>query len=156
MGGQGYRNDHLAGRATVDSRPFQIFEGSNDILYQQITEAVAKAMRKVKAPTLDQYLRQEPTTARAATLFGDLLAFEVDWKMPQRKLVDLGKAISRIVSMEMTIEMGERGYDPELISNALDQMRADVRSMVETYRTELVGLVEDAASPDWLARVRPA
>ncbi len=156
MGGQGYRSDHLAGRATVDSRPFQIFEGSNDILYQQITETVAKAMRKMKSEGLGDYLRSEPTTARAATLFGDLLDFDIDWKMPQRKLVDLGKAISRIVSMEMTIEMGERGYDAELIANALDQMRADVRKMLETYRTKAVSLVEDAAAPDWLSRVRPA
>jgi hypothetical protein len=30
----------------VDSRPFQIFEGSNDVLYQQITESVLKSMRR--------------------------------------------------------------------------------------------------------------
>src|SRR5690606_38288994 len=28
VGAKGYREDHLAGRATVDSRPFQIFEGA--------------------------------------------------------------------------------------------------------------------------------
>ncbi|MDD2636951.1 MAG: acyl-CoA dehydrogenase family protein, partial [Bacteroidales bacterium] len=40
VGAKGYRLDHLAGRSLVDSRPFQIFEGSNDILYQQVTESV--------------------------------------------------------------------------------------------------------------------
>lgn len=157
VGAQGYRADHLAGRAVVDSRPFQIFEGSNDILYQQVTEAVVKAMRRVKETDLGAYLRAEPLTARAATLFGDALSFDVDWQMPQRKLVDLGQAISRIVSMEMTIELGERGYAPELIRNALDSLRADVRALVETYRHGgLVGLVDDAPSPDWLARTRTA
>ncbi len=157
VGAQGYRADHLAGRAVVDSRPFQIFEGSNDILYQQVTEAVVKAMRRVKETDLGAYLRTEPLTARAATLFGDSLSFDVDWQMPQRKLVDLGQAISRIVSMEMTIELGERGYAPELIRNALDSLRADVRALVETYRRGgLVALVEDAPSPDWLARTRTA
>lgn len=157
VGAQGYRADHLAGRAVVDSRPFQIFEGSNDILYQQVTESVVKAMRRVQETNLGRYLRAEPLTARAATLFGDALSFDVDWQMPQRKLVELGQAISRIVTMEMTIELGERGYAPDLVAGALESIRADVRALVETYRRGgLVALVEDAAPPDWLARVRPA
>jgi hypothetical protein len=157
MGAEGYRADHLAGRATVDSRPFQIFEGSNDILYQQITESVVKGMRRVKETNLGRYLRSEPLTARASEFFGDSLSFDVDWKMPQRKLVELGQAISRIVSMEMTIELGERGYAADLVRNALDQMRNDVHTLMATYRRgDDVGLVEDAGAPDWLARVRPA
>ena len=40
VGAKGYRLDHIAGRAAVDSRPFQIFEGSNDVLYAQISEAL--------------------------------------------------------------------------------------------------------------------
>ncbi|MEM6326652.1 MAG: acyl-CoA dehydrogenase family protein, partial [Bacteroidota bacterium] len=41
-GAVGYRQDHLAGRSVTDSRPFQIFEGSNDILYEQVADAVLK------------------------------------------------------------------------------------------------------------------
>lgn len=157
VGAQGYRADHLAGRAVVDCRPFMIFEGSNDILYQQVTEAVVKAMRRVRETDLGAYLRTEPLTARAATMLGDALSFDVDWQMPQRKLVELGQAISRVVSMEMTIELGERGYAPDLVANALESVRAEVRALVETYRRGgLVALVEDAGAPDWLARVRPA
>ena len=156
-GARGYRSDHLAGRATNDSRPFQIFEGSNDILYQQVTESVVKAMRRAKQTDLGAYLRTEPLTARAATLFGDSLSFDVDWQMPQRKLVDLGRALSRIVSMEMTIELGERGYAADLVRNALDETRAEVRAILTTVREGgLTALVEDAAAPDWLARVRAA
>lgn len=154
-GGNGYREDHRAGRALVDSRPYQIFEGSNDILYQQVTESVVKAMRRLKQVDLGAYLRTEPLTARAATLFGESLAFDVDWSMPQRKLVDLGRAISRIVTMEMTIEMGERGFSAELVQNMLDETRAEVRALLETYRSGgLTAVVEDTAAPDWLSRVR--
>ncbi|PAP77805.1 acyl-CoA dehydrogenase family protein [Rubrivirga marina] len=157
MGAQGYREDHRAGRALVDSRPYQIFEGSNDILYQQVTEAVVKAMRRLKEADLGAYLREEPLTARAAATFGDSLSFDVDWSMPQRKLVDLGRAISRIVTMEMTIELGERGFSSELVSNMLEETRAEVRSILETYRGRgLTGVVEGAGAPEWLARVRPA
>ncbi len=156
-GAQGYREDHLAGRSLVDSRPYQIFEGSNDILYQQVTEAVVKAMRRMKEADLGAYLRSEPLTARAAEMFGDLLSFDVDWSMPQRKLVDLGRAISRMVTMEMTIELGERGHPSELIHGMLEETRAEVRSLLDTYRHGgLTGLVEDMGAPNWLARVQPA
>ena len=154
-GAQGYREDHLAGRALVDSRPYQIFEGSNDILYQQVTESVMKGMRRLKQADLGAYLRTEPLTARAAELFGDSLTFDLDWQMPQRKLVDLGRAISRIVTMEMTIEMGERGFSAELVRNMLDETRAEVRGILETYRRGgMTALVEDSVAPEWLARVR--
>ncbi len=157
VGGQGYRSDHIAGRSVVDSRPFQIFEGSNDILYQQVSESVMKSMRRVKETHLGRYLASEPLTARASTLLGDVLAFEVDWKMPQRKLVELGRAISRVVSMEMTIELGERGFAADLIANALDDSRGEIRTLIEGYRTRrLITLLDDVAAPDWLARTRPA
>ena len=157
VGGQGYRADHIAGRSIVDSRPFQIFEGSNDILYQQVTESVMKSMRRVKETHLGRFLASEPLTARAAQALGDVLAFELDWKMPQRKLVELGRAISRVVSMEMTIELGERGFAADLIDNALDDSRGEIRTIIEGFRTSrLVTLLEDVSAPDWLARTRPA
>ena len=156
-GAQGYRDDHLAGRSLVDSRPYQIFEGSNDILYQQVTESVVKAMRRLKEADLGAYLRTEPLTARAAETLGDALSFSVDWSMPQRKLVDLGRAISRLVTMEMTIELGERGYSADLVRNMLDETRAEIRGLLATYREGgLTALVDEPSTADWLHRVRPA
>ena len=155
-GAEGYREDHLAGRSIVDSRPYQIFEGSNDILYQQVTESVVKAMRRLKQADLGTYLRTEPLTSRAAETLGDALSFDVDWSMPQRKLVDLGRAISRLVTMEVTIELGERGHPAELVRAMLEEMRTEVRSILETYRSRgLTALVEDMGAPDWQAHVRP-
>jgi hypothetical protein len=156
VGAKGYRQDHLAGRAILDSRPFQIFEGSNDILYQQVAEAVAKGMRRLKATSLSQYLAEEPLTARASTLFRDLLDFDLDASLPQRKLVELGRALSRIITMEMTIELGERGYNAEAIRNALEELRAEVRGIIETFRSGgLTAVVEDYRDGrDWLALAR--
>jgi alkylation response protein AidB-like acyl-CoA dehydrogenase len=153
VGAKGYRQDHLAGRSTNDSRPFQIFEGSNDILYQQVTESFAKGMRRLKATNLGQYLAEEPLTARAADFFGEHLNFDIDLSLPQRKLVELGRVLSRIMTMEMTIELGERGYNADLVRNALEELRMEVRGMLETYRTGgLTAVVEDYRSGrDWLA-----
>ncbi len=36
----GYKNNHLVGRAYVDSRPFRIFEGSNDVLDEKTYDTI--------------------------------------------------------------------------------------------------------------------
>lgn len=157
LGAKGYRQDHFGGRALVDSRPFQIFEGSNDILYQQVTEAVLKKMRRMKENNLYQYLKEDNLTARAADYLRDVLSFDVDWSLPQRKLVELGKAIGRIISMEMTIELGERGYHPGLVKNALDEFSAEVRSLLESYKSGgLTAIVDEKSDQNgWLPYVQP-
>jgi hypothetical protein len=152
-GGQGYRLDHVAGRATVDSRPFQIFEGSNDILYQQIAEAVLKGMRRAKETRLAAFLAEHDLTHRAADHFRDALAFEVDLRLPQRKLVDLGRILGRVVTMEWIIELGDRGFRSDLVANALAVFRRDVEARLTAYRrADAPGIVPDYAddASDWL------
>jgi alkylation response protein AidB-like acyl-CoA dehydrogenase len=143
-GGTGYRLDHVAGRSVVDSRPFQIFEGSNDVLYQQISESVLKSMRSAKERNLHAFLSDFEMTRRAADYFDDTLDFEVDLSLPQRKLVELGRILGRVVTMEFTIEMGDRGFRSDLISNCLQVFQKDVDSRVTTYRNhDLTEVVEE-------------
>jgi hypothetical protein len=143
-GGTGYRLNHVAGRSVVDSRPFQIFEGSNDVLYQQISESVLKSMRSLKEKNLYTFLSDHGMTHRAADYFEDTLDFEVDLSLPQRKLVELGRILGRVISMELTIELGDRGFRSDLISNCLQVFQKDVDSRVNAYRNhELTDVVED-------------
>src|SRR5699024_5188229 len=37
-GASGFKTEHIAGRGIMDSRPFQIFEGVNEMLYTQISD----------------------------------------------------------------------------------------------------------------------
>ncbi|HKL88615.1 MAG TPA: acyl-CoA dehydrogenase family protein, partial [Salinibacter sp.] len=144
MGGKGYRLDHVAGRSVVDSRPFQIFEGSNDILYQQITESVLKSMRQVKETNLYTFLEDHDLTGRAADYFEDTLDFEVDQSLPQRKLVELGRVLGRVVTMDMVIELGDRGFRSDLISNGLQVFQKKVEGLVTTYqRSQSTSVVEE-------------
>jgi alkylation response protein AidB-like acyl-CoA dehydrogenase len=133
VGAKGYRLDHVAGRSMVDSRPFQIFEGSNDILYQQISESVLKLMRKSKENNLYQFLKGYKLTQNSVDHFKDILNFEVDYKLPQRKLVQLGKALGRMVSMEMTIKLGETGFNSDMIANSLKVLREEVHILISSY-----------------------
>ncbi len=158
VGAKGYRLDHIAGRATVDSRPFQIFEGSNDILYQQISEAVLKLMQKAKETNLLRFLSSYDLTSRASEYLKDLLDFEVDLKIQQRKLVKLGEALGRIVTMEMVLKLGDRGFRNDLIANALSSLRHEVTGLLSTYKAENRILAVDDYENDssWLALVLPA
>ena len=153
-GGQGYRLDHPAGRATVDSRPFQIFEGSNDVLYQQITETVLKRMRRAKVDNLGAFLRDFDPTRRAADRFGDTFDFTVDASsLTQRKSVELGRALGRVAVMEYIIELGDRGFRSDLISNALNVFVQEVRALLCSYQTATTPLpieAYDDTDSSWL------
>ena len=108
VGAQAYKLDHIAGRSITDSRPFQIFEGSNDILYAQISEGLVKLMKKTKESNLFQFLKNYNLTTKSASFMKEMLDFELDMNLPQRKLVELGQVIGRIVSFEMVINLGEK------------------------------------------------
>ncbi|GAB5521114.1 MAG: acyl-CoA dehydrogenase family protein [Rhodothermales bacterium] len=157
-GAMGYRVDHIAGRSTVDSRPFQIFEGANDILYQQISEAILKSMRRMKEANVYEYLKTYNLTERAADYFKETLNFNVDAKMPQRKLVELGEVLGRVISMDFTIRLGERGFHADLINNALAVMKQDVDTMITRFNTSRLAAFVDDYSEDssWLAYVPAA
>ena len=133
VGAKGYRLDHPAGRALVDSRPFQIFEGSNDILYQQVSEAVLKSMAKLKETNLYRFLRSFDLTSRSAEYFRENLDLQPDRAMPQRKLVDLGRALSRIISIQMVLDLGDRGYRRDLIDNCLEMLRREVKVVLTSF-----------------------
>lgn len=136
MGAKGYRLDHIAGRSFIDSRPFQIFEGSNDILYQQISESVIKLMRGLKLTNLYEFLSEYRLTEQAADYFKDVLNFELDTKMAQDKLVELGQILSRIISLQFTLKLGEKGFNQQLIQSTVETLRSDVRGMMGSFRTD--------------------
>jgi alkylation response protein AidB-like acyl-CoA dehydrogenase len=133
VGAKGYKLNHIAGRGTVDSRPFMIFEGSNDILYAQIGEAVVKLMKTAKENALYIFLEGHRLSENAAKYVKDLLSITLDLQMPQRKLVELGRVISRVVSMDMVIKMGDAGFRNDLIDGAVSMLRQEITTLVSHF-----------------------
>ncbi len=131
VGANGYRLDHMAGKGVIDSRPFQIFEGSNDILYQQITESVQKKMRKSGLTNLYDYLSSSELTSQASEYIKKYTNFSMDQNLSQRKQVILGKMLGYTVSMNMVIQLGERGFHSQLIHNTLEVLTSDIRNLME-------------------------
>lgn len=151
VGAKGYSLDHIAGRSLVDSRPFQIFEGSNDILYQQISESILKNMRKMKIANLKEYLSQYEFTTKVSDYFGDTFDFNVDMKMAQHKMVLLGKALGQAVSLQFVHNLGEHGFNREMIANASNSLIEDISALVNKYtsRTDLFVLDDYSENSDW-------
>ncbi len=143
VGAIGYRLNHIAGRGTVDSRPFMIFEGSNDILYAQIAESLLKLMKSAKETSLLVYLKGHELTERAAKNLKDLLSLHIDLQISQRKLVELGRLMSRIVSMDLVIKMGNNGFRSDLIDGAVSILRQEISNLINYYEYPQTVLVVD-------------
>jgi hypothetical protein len=144
VGAKGYKLNHIAGRGTVDSRPFQIFEGSNDILYVQISETFLKLMNNAKETNFLQFLKGSHLTAFAADYLKHLLDFNLEKQLSQRKLVELGQIISRIVAMDSVIKLSNRRFRPDLIAGALSMLHQEITTLISSYSfTQNTIVVED-------------
>jgi alkylation response protein AidB-like acyl-CoA dehydrogenase len=157
VGAKGYRLDHVAGRGIVDSRPFQIFEGSNDILYEQLSQAYIKGMRRVQETNVYRYLKEQPLTSRAAEYFKEVLDFKIDPRMPQRKFVELGEALGRIISIDLTIELGSRGFREDLIANTLTTLKQEVEAKLTSFRQSRIAEVVESYTDGsgWFDHILP-
>ena len=135
VGAKGYRLNHIAGRAIVDSRPFQIFEGSNDILYIQIAEAIQKQMQRTKQNNILQFLQQHELTEHAANRLKKLFDFELQLPLSQRKLTEFGAIISRVVAMNLVLKLAASGFQKELIDNSLINIQQEVSALMGNFKT---------------------
>lgn len=129
VGAKGWLLAHIAGRAIVDSRPFQIFEGSNDVLYIQVGSKISEDMRRAGITNLREYVEQEPTLAAAAALVpGTTLDIEVDPRTRQRNLTQLGAIVSRLFALAQVSRLADRGFDADSIETAVRTVTADINS----------------------------
>ncbi len=132
-GARAYRFSHAGGRGIIDSRPFQIFEGSNDMLYAQVAEGLCKRMKKAREHNLFSFLIHYRHTEHATAEVRDLLQFDLTAQLPQRKLVELGKVMSRIVAMDMVIALAAVGFRQDLIDNAIVELRHEIAGLLGAF-----------------------
>ncbi|QNL52416.1 acyl-CoA/acyl-ACP dehydrogenase [Olivibacter sp. SDN3] len=150
-GANGYCLDHIAGRAMVDSRPFQIFEGSNEMLYTQVAEAVSKAMRKGKEKNLLRYLKGYALTTHAAPHFVGSLAFDFPDQPKKRDLVTLGRIISRVICFDMVLVLRDAGFSRELVDITQQHVHMDLTMLVGqlSSKNDAVPLMEYDEDASW-------
>ncbi|MBI5538498.1 MAG: acyl-CoA/acyl-ACP dehydrogenase [Bacteroidia bacterium] len=144
VGAKAYRYSHIGGRGIIDSRPFQIFEGSNDILYAQISEGVLKQMKQTSITNFYKFFNNFRFTKQASNYIKDLINFEVNLQLPQRKQIELGKIISRIVAVEIVIELGNTDFRQDLITNTISMLHTEISGLMGNFKQmEFTNVIED-------------
>ncbi len=156
VGAKAYKINHIAGRGTADSRPFQIFEGSNDILYAQISEALVKMMKRTKENNLFQFLKGFDLTDKAVHFVKKQVDFNLDLQIPQRKLVEMGKIIGRVISMNQVLDLGDKGYKKELIDGSVNYLQQEIGKLMSAFNFKGNNTVIDGyeENSSWLNFVR--
>jgi alkylation response protein AidB-like acyl-CoA dehydrogenase len=156
VGAKGYKLTHIAGRSMVDSRPFQIFEGSNDVIYQQVADQFIRHMKETKTYDLFTALKSHPLTSKISGRVRKMTSITIDPDMTQRKKVDLGRILGKITSMEWTMDLGESGYDPALIDQALTSMTTRVQSLISGFQGNSTASyipVQAGRNSEWLRTI---
>ena len=151
IGAKSYKQNHIVGRAIVDSRPFQIFEGSNDILYAQITEGFMKLMKRAKENNVFQFLKGYKLSEKAADYLKDLMSFNIDMDMSQRKTIYMGKVIGRIISLNQVLDLAQKGYRKDLIEGATTILIEDISKLMAgfTYNKKSSVIEDYHKNSDW-------
>ncbi len=152
FGSRAYKLNHIAGRGIIDSRPFQIFEGSNDILYAQISESFVKLMKRARESNVFHFMQDFDLTHKSAGFLKNIMNFELDTNLPQRKMVELGQILGRVVSHEMVINLGEKGFHSKLIENGLELLKHEITSLVSgfKYNNKAVVVEDYQENSSWL------
>lgn len=152
-GANGYRISHIAGRGIVDSRPFQIFEGSNEMLYTQIADMTLKKMKKEKETNLGKFLSTFALTNQSSGYFSKHLQFVPNMNMTQRKLIDLGKIIARLICMQYVLNLKTKGFRSELVDSCLLNVQVDIAHLSSNLSLEdnATLLTDYQEGSDWTA-----
>lgn len=154
-GGKGYRTSHIGGRGIMDSRPFQIFEGSNEMLYTQISEGILKDMKKKKIENVGEYLQQNVLSENAAKLYSKNLDFTITTAISQRKMIDLGKVVARVITVNDLLELSNAGFNQKLVDNSVEMTRQEIITLLASmnHHQDLKPLDDYSENSNWMSLV---
>ncbi len=150
-GSTGFKMENIAGRGIMDTRAFQIFEGSNEMLYTQIAEIIGKIMKRKNDYNIYAFLKEFNLTDRSHPHFKDIIDFSFTPGLKQRKLVDLGKIFSRVISLNFVLEMEEKGFRKDLVANCVEVIKGDVANLVNSFQNKntVVQVADYQENSDW-------
>ncbi len=101
-----FKRNHLVGRAYVDCRPFQIFEGSNDVLDDNTFSVLAGRYGRVTPEAISRELEKFGLRLPADLPKAALDALDVKGECVQRQRVQYGRIIEWIVVRSLVEHIG--------------------------------------------------
>ncbi|MBB2148849.1 acyl-CoA dehydrogenase [Pedobacter gandavensis] len=151
-GAKGYRTSHIGGRGIMDSRPFQIFEGSNEMLYNQAADMITRLMKKQKQSNLFDFLAEFKVTAQPVAYFKKELSFQLSENLSQRKMVDLGKILTRVICIGYVLKLQEKGYRKDLVENCITMVKQEVSALIASlqFENKVTAIDDYSRESSWL------
>lgn len=143
VGGEGYRcgsPTNISAQAFLDARVFTIFDGTNDLLSQQLTEY---CVARLQGRSLSAFLAAWPLTAPAVAERGLDLAF-LDGELAQEHLVLAGRAIAYLFAITQVMTWArETGADPVRTSAAIRFLRNDIIGVAREFDLLATGILDE-------------
>jgi alkylation response protein AidB-like acyl-CoA dehydrogenase len=146
-GGEGYRcgsPTNIAGQAFLDTRVFTIFDGTNDLLSQQLTEY---CLARTEGRGLSRFLAEWPLTAPAVTAHHLDLGF-LNRDLGQEHMVLAGRAIAYVFAMSQVMRWAaETGADAGSVRTAVEFLKADIAGVATEFGLLSAGVLDTEGGP---------
>ncbi len=59
--------------------------------------------------------------------------FNVNFQMPQRKLVELGKIIGRVISMNQVLKIKDKGFREDLADIGITTLQQEISALISVF-----------------------
>lgn len=133
VGGEGYRCEsptNLAAQAFLDTRVFTIFDGTNDLLSQQLTQY---CQRQLDGQPLSKFLAQWPLTADAVKQGANFTFLDGDLR--QEQLVLAGRAIAYAFALTRVLVWTDQSAEDvgERARRAVNFLLADILAIANEF-----------------------
>ena len=113
-------------------------------------------MKRAKENNLFQFLKDFDLTSKAADYVKTLTDFNLDFQMQQRKLVEMGRVMGRIISLNQVIDLANKGFRNDLIEGGITMLQQDISRLIAYFsfnnKSEVIEGYEENSS--WLNFVR--
>ncbi|HEV8562696.1 MAG TPA: acyl-CoA dehydrogenase family protein [Actinophytocola sp.] len=145
VGGEGYRVDsptNIAGKAFLDTRVFTIFDGTNDLLSQQLTQF---CLKRRGARSLSGFLAARcPYTGPGIVKHGLDMRF-LDQELKQEHLVLGGRAIAYAFAITQLTRWAQQvgGDAVDRAREAIEFLKCDIDGIAREFALLATGVLDD-------------
>jgi hypothetical protein len=149
VGGEGYRSGsptNISAQGFLDARVFTIFDGTNDLLSQQLTEY---CLARLDGRSLRGFLADWPLTAAGVRSHHPDLRF-LDRELRQEHLVLAGRVIAYLFAInQVMVWAAETHADPARIRTAIEFLKTDIAGVATEFDLLARGVIDtgDEAVP---------
>lgn len=155
VGGEGYRcgsPTNISAQAFLDARVYTIFDGTNDLLSQQLTEY---CLARTAGRPLSRFLADWPLTASAISAHRLDLGF-LDRDLRQEHLVLAGRAIGYTFAIGQVMRWAaETDADPGRARAAIEFLKADIAGVGTEFELLSAGVLGGEQAEDGSAAGAP-